>query len=253
MGVNTPPCNPPKSVLIYVAFDDLLEVEQQNPMGSLKTQRDGEEFAIIAPDLPPTDVARRSIAAELLADSTLEDVILDRIDLHAMQGANITFRGGRFCNVRGSDSNFRNLRLLDAVHDSCDWSNAAWDGAKVARCVFTECKMTGFGAANARFENTCFRRCKMDLGIFLRTEFESCSFEHCLLRESSFEEAMFRQVRFRGCDLTNVRMARAQLEEVDLRGCDVRGLQFDLGNARGLTIDPAQAPDLIKLLGVRVR
>jgi uncharacterized protein YjbI with pentapeptide repeats len=222
-------------------------------MAPSKTQRGGEEFVIIPPDLPPMEVARRSIAAELLVDSILEDVVLDRIDLHARQAANITLRGARFCNVRGSDSNLPNLKLLDAVHESCDWSNAAWDGAKVARCIFTECKMTGFGAANARFENTRFSRCKIDLGIFHRTEFECCSFEHCLLRESSFEEAMFRQMRFRGCDLENVRMARAQLEEVDLRGCDVRGLAFDLRNARGLTIDPAQAADLIQLLGVRVQ
>jgi uncharacterized protein YjbI with pentapeptide repeats len=218
-----------------------------------KTQRSGEDFAIIAPDLPPLNIARRIVAGELLADSALEDVALDRIGLHARQGANISLRGARFSNVRGTESKFRNLRLLDGVHDSCDWSNAAWDGAKVARCIFTECKMTGFGAANARFENTCFSRCKIDLGIFHRTEFKSCSFEHCLLRDSSFEEATFRQVRFRGCNLENVRMARAQLEEVDLRGCDVRGLQFDLRNARGLTIDPAQAADLIRLLGVRVR
>jgi uncharacterized protein YjbI with pentapeptide repeats len=222
-------------------------------MGTSKKQRDPGQFAIIAPDVAPIDTARRILAAELLADSALEEVLLDRIDLQGSRGTNITFRGARFCGVRGTDSRFENLRLLDAVHESCDWSNAAWDGAKVARCVFTECKMTGFGAANARFENTCFIRCKIDLAIFHRTEFEACSFENCLLRDSSFEEAILSKVRFGGSDLANVRMARAQLEDVDLRGCEVRGLQFDLRNARGLTIDPAQAPDLIRLLGVRVQ
>jgi uncharacterized protein YjbI with pentapeptide repeats len=147
----------------------------------------------------------------------------------------------------------QNLRLLDALHDSCDWANASWDQANVIRCVLTECKMTGFGAANARFENVCFRRCKMDLAIFQRTEFRACSFENCLLHDSSFEEAILHSVRFRGCDLRNVRMARAQLDQVDLRGSDVRGLQFELRDARGLTIDPAQAPDLIRLLGIRVQ
>jgi len=248
-----PPCDPRKSVLINVAFGDLLQVEQRKPMATSNKQRGPGELAIMAPDLPPMDQARRIVAAELLPDSVLEDVILDKINLQARRGSKIKFRGARFCNVRGSDSNFQNLRLLDVAHNSCDWSNASWDRANVARCVLTECKMTGFGSAGARFENTCFSRCKMDLAIFQRTEFKLCSFENCLLRDSSFEEAIFCSVRFRGCDLQSVRMARAQLEEVDLRGCDVRGLQLDLRHARGLTIDPAQASDLIRLLGVRVQ
>jgi uncharacterized protein YjbI with pentapeptide repeats len=218
-----------------------------------KKQRSAAEIAVDAPDLPSIDAARRLVAGELAPDCTFEDVILQKIDWQAKREANITFRGARFCGVRGRESNFQNLRLLDVLHDSCDWSNASWDRANVARCVFAECKMTGFGSAGARFENACFNRCRMDMTIFQGTEFKSCSFENCLLRDSSFEEAIFCGVRFRGCDLQNVRMARARLEEVDLRGSKVQALQFELRDARGLTIDPAQAADLIGLLGVRVR
>jgi len=216
-------------------------------------QRSAAEFAVVAPELVPKDQARKVVAAELLPDSVLEDVILDRIDLQAARGPRITFRGARFCSVWGGESNFANLRLLNGVHDSCDWSNATWDRANVARCAFTACKMTGFGSSSARFVNTCFRGCKMDMAFFQKTEFRSCLFEDCLLRDASFEEAIFCGVRFRGCNLQNVRMSGARLEEVDLRGSDVRGLHFDLHHARGLTIDPAQAVDLIQLLGVRVQ
>jgi len=222
-------------------------------MGTSKKQRDPAEFSIVAPDLTPMEAARTIASVDLLPDSVLEDVILDRVDLQARQQSHISLRGVRFCHVRGSNCNLENLRLLDAVHDSCDWANASWDQANVIRCLLTECKMTGFGAANAKFENSCFRRCKMDMAIFQRTEFRSCSFENCLLHDSSFEEAILRGVRFRDCDLRNVRMARAQLDGVDLRGCDVRGLQFELRDARGLIIDPAQAPDLIRILGVCVQ
>src|ERR1043165_8352096 len=164
-----------------------VKVEQQKPMATSKKQRGAEEFAIIAPGRPPMEQVRRIGAAELQPDSVLEDVVLDRIDWQARQGSKITFRGARFGHVRGNGSNFPNLRLVDVAQNSCDWSNASWDRANVSRCVLTECKMTGFGAAGSRFENTCFTGCKMDLAIFQRTEFKSCSFENRLLRDSSFE------------------------------------------------------------------
>jgi uncharacterized protein YjbI with pentapeptide repeats len=222
-------------------------------MRTSKKHRDVGEFAIIAPDLTPMESARTIARSELLPDSTFEDVVLDKTDLQAKRQPNMRFSGVRFFHVRGASSSLHNLKLLDAFHDSCDWANASWDRASVARCILMECRMTGFGAANASFENTSFRKCKIDMAVFQSTEFKACSFEDCLLHDSSFEEAVLRSVRFRGCDLRNVRMARAQLEDVDLRGCVVEGLQFELPDARGLTIDPSQAPELIRLLGVKVQ
>jgi uncharacterized protein YjbI with pentapeptide repeats len=209
--------------------------------------------SIISPDLPPIEVTRQIAASDLRSRLAIENAIFENTSFQAAHHSGLTLQGVRFLHVHGSDSKFDNLKLLDSIHDSCDWANASWNHAMVNRCALDGCRMTGFSAADAKFQNTRFKKCKLDLSIFHRTEFASCSFENCMLCDSSFEEAKFQDVIFKDCDLRNVRMVRARFEEVDFRGSSLEGLQAEPRDVRGVTIDPSQAIHLIHLLGVRVQ
>jgi uncharacterized protein YjbI with pentapeptide repeats len=214
---------------------------------------DARSFSIISPDLPPLESMREITASDLRPGAPIENVRLEKIDLHSLHQPRLDLRDARFHHVRASQCNFDNLKLLDTVHSSCDWANALWNHAHINRCILNGCRMTGFTAADAKFENTRFTNCKLDLTVFHRTEFTSCSFEDCVLHDSSFEEAILKDVRFKNCDLRQSRLVRAKLQGVDLRGSMLQGLQAEPRDVRSILIDPSQAIDLIYLLGVKVQ
>jgi uncharacterized protein YjbI with pentapeptide repeats len=222
-------------------------------MATPKKRRETDSFSIISPDLPPIESTRPIAAGDLRSDIPIENVILEKTQLPEFHQPRLNLQSVRFQHVRASASNLDNLKLLDALHESCDWANAAWNHAHINRCVMNGCRMTGFTAADAKFENTCFTKCKLDLTVFHRTEFISCCFEDCVLHDSSFEEAILHDVRFKNCDLRKSRMVRAKLQGVDLRGSMIQGLQAEARDVCGILIDPSQAIDLIYLLGVQVQ
>jgi uncharacterized protein YjbI with pentapeptide repeats len=222
-------------------------------MHTPRKQSDGNSLSISLPDLPLVELTSTVAAGELRPQATLEDVILRETEFAGKRLAKLKLQGVRFLHVRASNCDLDNLRLRDALHDSCDWANASWNHAQVHRCVMEGCRMTGFTAGDARFEHTRFSKCKLDLSVFHRTEFTSCWFEQCILHDASFEEARLIDVVFRNCDLRNARLARARLERCDLRGSMLEGLQAEPGEVRGVLVEPSQAIDLVRLMGVRIQ
>src|SRR5215212_6908854 len=172
-----------------------------SPMPAPRKHRDRTPPSIIAPDLPPLRSTQTITASDLRCDFAMENIILEKTDLHAKQHPGLKLQGARFLHVRASGSNLDNPRMLDSLHDSCDWANASWNHAHIARCEMKGCRMTGFTAADSKFENIRFSECKLDLTVFHRTQFASCCFEDCVLQDSSFEEASLKDVVFRNCDL----------------------------------------------------
>src|SRR5688572_14237637 len=135
-------------------------------MRQIRKQQNSEGFSVAAPQLPAMEAAQRILARDVGRDGALENVVLERLELRGESGVKI--QGGRFLNVAASNTKFAKLRLLDALHHSCDWANSEWEQAKVDRSEFDGCRMTGFSAADARFENVRFSKCRMELSIFHR-------------------------------------------------------------------------------------
>jgi uncharacterized protein YjbI with pentapeptide repeats len=57
---------------------------------------------------------------------------------------------------------------------------------------------------------------------------------------------------FKGCDLTNADLRNANLQKADLRGSTLDELQVSPKDMQGAIISPAQAIQVVSLLGVSV-
>ena len=77
-------------------------------------------------------------------------------------------------------------------------------------------------------------------------------FEKCILHEAMLEESDLTGVIFRECDLAHASLCGSNLNEVDFRGSVINGMKANPNDMRGAIIEPAQAIQVVSLMGVRV-
>ena len=164
---------------------------------------------------------------------------------------------------------FRRVRLHRCRFQNCDFSGAVFDRVEWSGCDFSNCRFGG-----TVWTDTVVRDCKGDGGRFTASRWRGCT-----LGESAFRCANFTQSRWKKCRMENCQLRRAVLAEADVAGLSphrtgfqevdffrtpLKGVDFSdcalegitvsesLGELRGMKINPAQAVDLIPLLGIQL-
>jgi len=145
---------------------------------------------------------------------------------------------------------WRELHLSDVRLAACDLANVDCRGASCHRVEMLDSRLTGANLSRGRFLDLRIVNCKADAAWFIRSVFERVRFERCDLHGANFEGADLRHAVFSDCDLRQARLSGARLDGADLRGSLLNNITAAPGDLRGAVIEPAQAPDLIALLGV---
>jgi uncharacterized protein YjbI with pentapeptide repeats len=165
----------------------------------------------------------------------------------------VIFGQVRLQRVNFTQSRLIKLRLLDVELDTCDLTGAIWEQARWQRAVFNGCRLTGAQLLEARCEDVVFRDCTLENAIFASATFKAARFENCNLREAIFTEADLTNAVFQHCDLTHADLHGSRLGGADLRGSIIDGMQVGASELKGAIIDPAQAVQVVTLLGVTVK
>ena len=148
----------------------------------------------------------------------------------------------------------------DTVWEDEDLARVDWDGARLERvtfvdcrfddaslaelvtlrCVFERCVLTGVSLAGSRHEGTAFLSCRFDRAKLFGTAWSGCKltgsqFPGATVRPMTSVECDWSYVALRGADLSGTdlsgqRLAEADLTDADLTGADLRGA--DLRHAR---------------------
>jgi uncharacterized protein YjbI with pentapeptide repeats len=137
--------------------------------------------------------------------------------------------------------------------DTCDFAEAAWDKAQMARIEVIDSRLLGFKAIEARIQDALFKACNGTLVLFWSTTFKAVRFQTCVLREASFYEADLSAVVLDRCDLRGADLRGAKVAGADFRGSQVEGMRVEGCDLRGVVIDPTQAVVFAGLLGLVVR
>jgi uncharacterized protein YjbI with pentapeptide repeats len=137
--------------------------------------------------------------------------------------------------------------------DTCDFAEAVWDKAQMARIVVVDSRLVGFKAGEARIQDAFFKDCNGTLALFWSSTFKAARFQSCVLREASFYEADISGVVFDRCDLRGADLRGAKVAGADFRGSQVEGMRVEGCDLRGVVIDPSQAVEFAGLLGLVVR
>jgi uncharacterized protein YjbI with pentapeptide repeats len=167
-----------------------------------------------------------------------EDVCFERLDV----------RGGSF-----HDAALRLLQATDCRFDTTDFANCALEKAYLRRIEFLGCRLIGIKIGDADLEDIRFSRCNARLLRCWASSCKSIRFDQCALQEASFDGSNLAGAVFYKCDLIGADFRNTNLEGADLRGSTLAGIQIQSKDLKGAIIDPAQALELVQLLGVIVR
>jgi uncharacterized protein YjbI with pentapeptide repeats len=165
----------------------------------------------------------------------------------------IVFEQVHLRRVAFTRSHLTKIRLSDTRAEVAELSGAVWEKARFRRVEFIGCRLLGIQLLEAQMEDVLFRECNLERAVLARVACKAVRFEKCILHGASLEEADLTGVAFAECDLTDTDVRGAKLHGADFRSSTIDGLRATAREWQGAIIAPAQAVQVVGLLGVTVR
>jgi uncharacterized protein YjbI with pentapeptide repeats len=175
------------------------------------------------------------------------------IDLAGRAVAGLTFDRTILQRILMNRTRVSNGRLFDVQCEASDLSGSSWQRPRWQRVHFKGCKLTGAQVTAPAGTDVYFQECSMEGAIFSGGKIKGVHFERCRMARAVFDRVDLGNAIFRGCDLSGVDLTGSRLENVDLRSSDIPDLRVEVGQYKGLTIDPAQAAELVAQFGCVVK
>ena len=202
----------------------------------------------------PLEYAGKAVPDGILeAERVYESLHLTDCDLAGQEADNVEIRRALLQRVDLSGAVLRRLQTGDARFQECDLSNADWSDGGGRRVEIAQCRMIGFRANEAYFQDLRLEECGAPFSLFHQTRFKGAHFEGCNFREADFYGADLTGAVFHDCDLTRARFTEAVCVDTDFRASTIDELVIGVKEWRGAILDPFQTVVLAGLLGVQVR
>ncbi len=215
-------------------------------------KRKGANATLKAPRLSLQTLENAS-KEESIQDSTrFEQLLFSHHDLSQQRGQHVSFDQVLLQQVQLNATTLQKSSVLDSRFKVCDLANAEWPEANLTRVELLDCHLTGFQAAEARFQDMLFKDCQAHFASFALAIFKSVRFEDCDLSEANFYQADLTGVIFTRCNLSSADFSSAKLVGADLRGCKIDGIRIGPRELQGATIDMTQAVSFVRGLGIKV-
>ena len=183
----------------------------------------------------------RSVAGAILTDVDLSGLDLSGIDLSGCQLKRTSFKGTKLDNAK----------LIQAMGNEADFSEASLAGADLMRGMFNKAKfressLSGANAHQASFKNSDFskaalRDANFDMAILEKTDFTEADLngariKMCIVsgaadradfRNASIRKSMFKSSTMNGADFRDASVNEALFNSVEARKSDFSGANLD--------------------------
>jgi uncharacterized protein YjbI with pentapeptide repeats len=177
---------------------------------------------------------------------------LTNLDLSNQVALHPAFENALLTRVKMNNTEFEDLHLDDVRFQDCDFATANWYKTIWHRVELIGCRLTGFLAGEAHFQDVLFKNCQINLAQLRFSTFKAVRFEDCDLSEADMLESGFTNVSFLRCNLRNVEMSGVSLAGTDLSSCDIVGAHMGAKELRGATLNLQQSIALVESMGIRV-
>jgi uncharacterized protein YjbI with pentapeptide repeats len=208
---------------------------------------------IQSPQLP-TKLSAATVDDEQLNDhAAFTQCSLATSDLSDQEADDVLFEQAHLKRVMLARTRLTTAQLIDVQCDVCDFAGAEWEKAHLTRIEWAGCRLMGMKLMEAQITDAVFKECNAEFALFWSSAFKAARFERCNLSGASFQEADLSGVVFKECDLSRADLRGAKLIGADLRGSKLDGLNVGIKELQGAIIEPAQAAQVVSLLGITVR
>ena len=172
--------------------------------------------------------------------------------LSEVSAKNVLFEESLLQRVTLTGARLPKITLRDVRLEGCDLSAAFLEKAHLRRVEFVGCRLLGAQLLSAEMDDVLFKDCNLDGAVFFSAKAKQIRFEDCQLKNATFEGAALEGVSFSHCDLSFADFRNATFRKVDLRGSTLDAVLIDPKAVNGIIISPAQAIQMVSLLGVIV-
>jgi len=184
-------------------------------------------------------------------EDEISDVVISG-DFSGLDCSNLSFNRVILLDSSFRGCNFSRVSFTDGVVWNSDLSNGMFTDSFWAASSLCESKGIGADFTGSRMRNVRFAGCNLQYGNFTK-----CRLAGVLIGKSDFSEAMFSETELGGAALDEVKLNRATFVKTPLGGinltrCAIDNLRFSdhAPELRRAIVNPAQAAELAKLLGV---
>jgi len=205
--------------------------------------------------MPTRAVRDLEIELPAIDGGELEPVIAPWVgnlnDAHVKNG---TLTKSSLVDARLRRSHLQDLDLTEAVWEDVsavgcrfervDLTAARFTGVGFTRCHFVGCKLTWAHLSESTLDHVLFENCRLDAATFDEVStLGPTGFTGCVLVNAVVRDCKLNHAAMVGC-----RLRQISFESCDLQGADLRGNRISevsgITSLRGVTIEPAQIPDL---------
>ena len=214
----------------------------------------------------------RGIISDILKAARSDDMLKEKIgEARAEEEGikNVVFERETLSEEDVSEIEFENARFKKCRFEKCDFSKTSFYKTEFLNCIFLECIFSEGYFRDCRFvvcrgdgSNFCesvFKNCVFSEGSFAGADFSKSLWETCTLADSFFKGTAFPEVRFKKMTLRKVDFCgadffRTPLKDMDLSDCKIEKiiLSDTFRELKGAIVNPLQAAELVRLLGVKV-
>jgi uncharacterized protein YjbI with pentapeptide repeats len=164
------------------------------------------------------------------------------VDAWELAGAHLL--NGRIRGLRAGTASIAATRMDSVEITGCDLSSLRWQGGKISRVRFSDCRFLAAKIQTVAMEHVVFSGCKLDYAAFGQIRASGpVVFAGCSLREAEFTGCALAAAAFDGCDLRLATFGPGYYRGCDLRGNDLSAL-LGAAHLKQIVIDPAQTAQL---------
>lgn len=184
-------------------------------------------------------------------EDEISDVVISG-DFSGLDCSGLSFHRVIFldCSFRGGD--FSRASFIDGIVWNSDFSNGVFAESFWASSCFCVSKGIGADFTGSRMRSVRFAGCNLQYGNFTK-----CRLPGVVIGDSDFSEAIFSETELGGAILDEVKLNRTTFVKTSLGGinltrCAIANPRFSdhAPELRRAIVNPAQAAELAKLLGV---
>ena len=175
-------------------------------------------------------------------------------DLQQTNGRRKTLRieGCLLERVHWSGGEFESIVWKDVRLVGCDLANVRARRIALTRVELVDCRLAGFSATALDWQDVLIRNGDMRYAVVRDGRFRSCEFDRCNWQDADLQNADLTGSVFRSCDLNRADFQGATLQNADFRGSQVGGMLARGNDLRGAIVDPSQAMEFARILGLQI-
>lgn len=201
----------------------------------------------------PQPSIERIVLKAIHDDAVIENCLFETDVLENISGRMLDFVGCIFRRVQFSQIDMQRVHFANCRFEQCDLSGLPFKDGTLYRSEFIGCRGTGWLLDRMKIKDVLLKDCQLNYLTVSSCQLERVEFVDCDLTHSMFFESTQKSFSLSGCRLTDTEIQGTPLKDVDLSTCELQGLTLPSDLLRGATVGLDQAPQILGLLGIKVR